>query len=52
MIEREDIGTPTIDKGFPTVMDSIFVKYQGFRINGTDSITPPFDRRKRQFGLL
>ena len=43
---ENNIGNPTIDKGFPTVMDSIFVKYQGFRINRTDSITPPFDGRQ------
>jgi FKBP-type peptidyl-prolyl cis-trans isomerase len=39
-------GTPTIDKGKPTVMDSIFVKYDGFRINNTDSITPRFEVRE------
>lgn len=32
-------GTPTIDKGKPTVMDSVLVKYQGHRIINTDSVS-------------
>ncbi|WP_343329927.1 FKBP-type peptidyl-prolyl cis-trans isomerase [Polaribacter staleyi] len=38
-----EIGTPTIDKGYPTVMDSVFVKYYGQRIVETDSISSSFD---------
>mgnify|MGYP006098572877 CR=1 FL=1 len=37
------VGSPTIDKGFPTVMDSVYVKYMGQRIIKTDSISVPFD---------
>jgi len=44
--EPEHVGTPTIDKGSPTSLDSVFVKYEGFRINGTDSITPRFEIRE------
>ena len=36
-------GTPTIDKGNPTVMDSVYVKYYGQRIVETDSISTTFD---------
>lgn len=36
-------GTPSIEKGYPTVMDSVFVKYSGQRIVATDSISPVFD---------
>lgn len=36
-------GTPTIDKGNPSVMDSIYVKYNGQRIVNTDSISSSFD---------
>ncbi|CAI8361396.1 MAG: Peptidyl-prolyl cis-trans isomerase Mip [Polaribacter sp. SA4-10] len=43
---EEDYGTPMIDKGSPTSLDSIFVKYEGFRINDTDSITPRFEIRE------
>ena len=41
-----NIGFPSIDKGFPKSVDSIFVKYEGFRINNTDSITPRFEIRE------
>jgi len=37
------IGSPSIDKGFPTVMDSVFVKYFGQTIVNTDSISNSFD---------
>ena len=40
-MDRE--GNPTIDKGNPTVMDSVFVKYYGQRIVSTDSISNTFD---------
>jgi hypothetical protein len=36
-------GTPSIEKGYPTVMDSVFVKYSGQRIVSTDSISTAFD---------
>ena len=36
-------GTPNLDKGNPTVMDSVFVNYHGQRIVNTDSISNPFD---------
>jgi len=41
-----NIGSPLINKGFPKSVDSIFVKYEGFRINNTDSITPRFEIRE------
>jgi len=37
------VGTPDPEKGFPTVMDSIFVKYYGQRIVNTSSISTSFD---------
>lgn len=39
----KSIGTPKIDKGNPTVMDSVYVKYDGYRIVETDSISTSFD---------
>ena len=36
-------GTPSIDKGNPTVMDSIFVNYNGQRIINSDSISNSFE---------
>lgn len=36
-------GTPKIDKGFPTVMDSVYVKYFGQRIINTKSISNAFN---------
>jgi FKBP-type peptidyl-prolyl cis-trans isomerase len=38
-----NVGTPTIDKGFPSVIDSVYVKYYGQRIVETDSISATFD---------
>ncbi|WP_339658610.1 FKBP-type peptidyl-prolyl cis-trans isomerase [uncultured Polaribacter sp.] len=38
------IGSPKVDKGFPTVMDSVFVKYSGKRIVNTDSLSVNFDK--------
>ncbi|WP_218599381.1 FKBP-type peptidyl-prolyl cis-trans isomerase [Polaribacter sp. NJDZ03] len=38
-----NIGTPTIEKGKPTVMDSVFVKYSGQRILNTENISTVFD---------
>jgi FKBP-type peptidyl-prolyl cis-trans isomerase FkpA len=37
------LGSPAVDKGFPTVMDSVYVKYSGQRIIKTDSISNSFD---------
>lgn len=39
----KSVGNPTVDKGYPTVMDSVFVKYYGQRIVKTDSISSSFD---------
>jgi FKBP-type peptidyl-prolyl cis-trans isomerase len=36
-------GTPNIDKGNPTVMDSVYVKYSGQRIIRTDTLSYTFD---------
>jgi len=36
-------GAPNVDKGTPTVMDSVYVKYNGQRIVETDSISTTFD---------
>ena len=38
-----EVGNPQVDKGFPSVMDSIYVKYYGQRIVNTDSISNSFD---------
>lgn len=38
-----NVGSPAVDKGFPSVMDSVYVKYSGQRIIKTDSISFPFD---------
>ncbi|QNM86437.1 FKBP-type peptidyl-prolyl cis-trans isomerase [Polaribacter pectinis] len=38
------IGNPEPVKGFPTVMDSVLVKYSGQRILKTDSLSTTFDR--------
>jgi len=37
------LGNPVLDKGYPSVIDSIYVKYDGQRIINTDSITDSFD---------
>mgnify|MGYP000689945310 FL=1 len=39
----KNVGTPSVDKGFPTVMDSVLVKYYGQRIINTESISASFD---------
>lgn len=41
-VERE--GTPVPDKGFPTVADSVYVKYKGQRIVNKDSLSVSFDK--------
>lgn len=41
----KEVGNPTVNKGKPTVMDSIFVKYYGQRIVNTDSISNTFDNK-------
>ncbi|SDS03953.1 FKBP-type peptidyl-prolyl cis-trans isomerase [Polaribacter sp. KT25b] len=38
------VGSPTVEKGYPTVMDSVLVKYEGKRIVNTDSISASFDK--------
>ena len=40
----KDAGAPNLDKGNPTVMDSVFVNYEGKRIVNTDSISKPFEK--------
>ena len=40
----KNVGTPTVDKGFPTVMDSVLVKYYGQRIINTESLSTSFDK--------
>ena len=40
----KNVGTPSVDKGFPTVMDSVLVKYSGQRIINTESLSTPFDK--------
>ena len=40
----KNVGTPSVDKGFPTVMDSVLVKYYGQRIINTESISASFDK--------
>jgi len=40
-VNRE--GSPDPDKGYPTVMDSVFVKYYGQRIVRTDSLSASVD---------
>ena len=40
-VNRE--GSPDPDKGYPTVMDSVFVKYYGQRIVTTDSLSASVD---------
>jgi FKBP-type peptidyl-prolyl cis-trans isomerase len=37
-------GNPSIDKGKPTVMDSVYVKYNGQRIVNADSISVSFEK--------
>ena len=34
-----EVGNPSVDKGFPTVVDSILVKYQGKSLEKTDSLS-------------
>jgi hypothetical protein len=47
-----NIGTPTIEKGTPTVMDSVLVKYYGQRIVKTDSISTVFDYNEGKWFTL
>ena len=44
-------GAPTVDKGFPTVMDSVYAKYNGQRILATNSISGNFDENTTWFSL-
>jgi len=45
-------GTPDPVKGFPTSMDSVFVKYRGQFIAGKDSLSSSFDRNDRTWLVL
>ncbi|RSC93025.1 FKBP-type peptidyl-prolyl cis-trans isomerase [Tenacibaculum singaporense] len=45
------VGTPNVDKGFPTVMDSVYAKYRGQRIVRKDSLSPDFDKNTAWFSL-
>ncbi|MDX8554115.1 peptidylprolyl isomerase [Tenacibaculum sp. 1B UA] len=45
------VGTPDVDKGFPTVMDSVYAKYRGQRIVRKDSLSPDFDNNIAWFSL-
>lgn len=44
-------GTPSKDKGFPTVVDSVLTKYNGIRLVNTDSLTTSFDKGTSWFTL-
>ncbi|OSY89258.1 peptidylprolyl isomerase [Tenacibaculum holothuriorum] len=50
-VAREGAYAPSEDKGFPTVMDSVYIKYSGQRIVNKDSLTSPFDGATRWFTL-
>ncbi|TDQ25544.1 FKBP-type peptidyl-prolyl cis-trans isomerase [Tenacibaculum caenipelagi] len=45
------VGSPSVDKGFPTVMDSVYAKYKGQRIKRKDSLTSDFDKGTTWFSL-
>ncbi|CAM1354119.1 FKBP-type peptidyl-prolyl cis-trans isomerase [Tenacibaculum insulae] len=45
------VGTPTVDKGFPTVMDSVYAKYRGQTIVRNDSLSADFDKNTTWFSL-
>jgi FKBP-type peptidyl-prolyl cis-trans isomerase len=40
------VGSPTVDKGNPTVMDSVYVQYNGQRIVNADSISTSFEKNR------
>ncbi|WP_428740372.1 FKBP-type peptidyl-prolyl cis-trans isomerase [Tenacibaculum sp.] len=44
-------GTPDPDKGFPTVMDSVYAKYRGQKIVKKDSLSSDFDNNIAWFSL-
>jgi FKBP-type peptidyl-prolyl cis-trans isomerase len=46
------LGNPKVDKGTPSVMDSVFVKYYGQRIVNTDSISVTFDNNDGKWFTL
>lgn len=48
-VERE--GKPIINKGYPTVADSVLTKYNGVRLVNTDSLTTSFDKGVNWFVL-
>ncbi|WGH76104.1 FKBP-type peptidyl-prolyl cis-trans isomerase [Tenacibaculum tangerinum] len=45
------VGNPAEDKGFPTVMDSVYAKYRGQRIVNRDSLSRDFDKNTTWFSL-
>ncbi|CAM1362279.1 Peptidyl-prolyl cis-trans isomerase [Tenacibaculum sediminilitoris] len=46
-----NVGNPNEDKGFPTVMDSVYAKYRGQKIVRRDSLSPDFDKNTTWFSL-
>ena len=44
-------GNPNDDKGFPTVMDSVYVKYKGQTIQTTNKLSGVFDESTMWFSL-
>lgn len=46
------VGNPVPDKGFPTVMDSVLVKYGGVRMINTSKLSASFDRNSGVWFLL
>lgn len=43
----EDEGSPASDKGYPTKVDSVFVKYSGRSLTGSTFSNTPFDQNTR-----
>lgn len=46
------VGSPDPVEGFPSSMDSVFVKYRGQYIARKDSLSPSFDRSDRTWLIL
>ncbi len=44
-------GEPDVDKGFPTVMDSVYANYRGQRILNTTTLSSNFDENKTWLSL-
>ena len=47
----KELGAPIVDKGFPTVMDSVYAKYKGQTIEDTKSLSGIFDENTTWFSL-